>query len=326
MSNDGRVLNVSLAPGSGALRATKPPHPRPGGAGGGGQLAAGFEPQPDWNLSNDGGHTISDLVFVNQYVGAAGAWSQGDIDNIDWALEAAMSDETLQSVIAQYYNGPITSTMLPSGRHEVALPATVYKDTAERLAASLYEAGALQGHDPASCVIDIMLPEGIVLSDDFSPGYQPPAGAEQALERRRRGTIKLDDGDAASSKQGLGGYHGDINVGGTRVYYAVGVYSKGDNGIPAFLEPWKSVVATFYHELNEARTDADVEEVNATGDGKLLGWYSQTGQGEIGDLPINACGEDLALVFKEVALTNDPRSVPIQIMWSNKADGPATSI
>jgi hypothetical protein len=32
------------------------------------------------------------------------------------------------------------------------------------------------------------------------------------------------------------------------------------NGIPVFDQPWKKVVATFYQELNEARTDADVED------------------------------------------------------------------
>ena len=42
--------------------------------------------------------------------------------------------------------------------------------------------------------------------------------------------------------------------------YSVGVFSEGNNGIVAFNNSWKNVVATFYHELVEARTDADVEE------------------------------------------------------------------
>jgi hypothetical protein len=54
------------------------------------------------------------------------------------------------------------------------------------------------------------------------------------------------------------------------VYYAVGVYSQTEtdgtvNGIPVFEQPWKNVVATFYHELNEARTDADVEDAIRAG-------------------------------------------------------------
>ncbi len=169
-----------------------------------------------------------------------------------------------------------------------------------------------------------MLPKGIVLSDELSSGSTAPAGAEEAWERRRAGTIKLDPDNAADSGHGLGGYHGSIHLeGGVEVYYAVGVYSEGNNGIAAFDEPWKNVVATFYHELNEARTDPGVEDVNATGNNNLLGWYSQEGQGEIGDLPINACGGNLGLVFQEVALADG--TVPIQLMWSNLASGPAAT-
>lgn len=319
-----RTLNVVLAPGSDAHRATHPAKPRPSGGPRSASLAAGFEPLPEWNLLRPQGRTIGDLVFVNVYVGKRGAWAPDDVGRIDDALIAAMTDERLQGVIAQYYDGPPSSRMLQSVQHEAELPATVYKDTAEELAASLYVGGVLAGENPADCVINIMLPKGIYLSDDFSPGFHPPAGGEQQHERRRRGTIRLPDDDAASSRRGLGGYHGSVRPdAGSKVCYAIGVRSEGHNGIAAFDEPWKSVVATFYHELNEARTDPDVEEVNATGDGGLLGWYSQVGRGEIGDLPINACGGDLALVFQEVPLAGGGGKVPIQLMWSNDADGPA---
>jgi hypothetical protein len=180
-------------------------------------------------------------------------------------------------------------------------------------------------------MICMMLPPGTVLSDDFSPGYAPPASGAEAYERRRRGVIKVDKDDAASSKNGLGGYHGSIHLAdGTEVFYAVGVYSRteadgSENGIPAFDQPWKNVVATFYHEINETRTDAAVEDVNSTGNDNLLGWYSQTGQGEIGDLPINASNGQLDLVFKEIALSDGSGTVPIQLMWSNADNGPAAS-
>src|SRR5512142_2055630 len=67
-------------------------------------------------------------------------------------------------------------------------------------------------------------------------------------------------------------------------YYAIGVYSEqladgSTNGIPVFDAPWKNVVATFYHELNEARTDADVEDAIRAGNDpsatKFLGWVSR---------------------------------------------------
>jgi hypothetical protein len=318
-------MNVVLGPGSTAHRhapngrpalVTEPPSDA---------LAPGFEPQPSWNLTNFGGPTIAELTFVNRYAGGAAAWSQQDMAHIDGALSSAMSDAGLQTVIAQYFPRPITSTMLASAVHDGQMPATVFKDTAESLVQQLHGEGALGTADPANSVINIMLPPGIVLSDDFSPGFQPPAGQEEATARRKRTVLRIDADDAADSKHGLGGYHGSIHLSdGTEIFYAVGVYSEGDNGIVAFDQPWKNVVATFYHELNEARTDPDVEDVNATGSDKLLGWYSQTGQGEIGDLPINASGGDLSLVFQEVALSDGSGTVPIQLMWSNKDDGPAS--
>jgi hypothetical protein len=316
-------MNVVLEPGSRAHRAAPRPSMADVAASGSGDLASGFQPQPSWNLQNFGGPTIADLTFVNRYVGGSENWSADDMSNIDQALSKAMSDPDLQGVIAQYYPGPITSTMLPSAVDAAPVPATVYKDVAEQLATQLHAEGALGGSDPSSTVINIMLPKGIVLSDDFSPGHQPPAGQEQADARRKAGVIKIDPDDAADSKNGLGGYHGSVHVAdGTEIYYAVGVYSEGDNGIAAFPDSWKNVVATFYHELNEARTDAAVEDVNSTGNDGLLGWYSQTGQGEIGDLPINEAN-DLSLVFQEVPLADGSGTVPIQLMWSNAAAGPA---
>lgn len=329
-----RLFNVVLGPRSAAHKATRPlttvagdgAESTPPPASSESASAPASVPRADWNLIAGAGRTIADLVFVNRYVGEQDAWAHSDIANIDRALEAAMSDQTLQSVIAQYYVGSITSRMLPSKQVRMFLPATVYKDTVEQLVSELHAEGVLAGEDPASSVINVMLPEGVLLSDDFSAGFQPPAGSESAYLRRKEATIKLEDGDAAGSRDGLAGYHGSVHLGGgMTIYYAVGVYSKGDNGIVAFEEPWKNVVATFYHELNEVRTDPDVEDVNRTGDEAWLGWYSQQGQGEIGDLPINSCGGDVSLIFKEVPLADGSGVVPIQLMWSNQADGPAES-
>jgi hypothetical protein len=337
-----RWLNVVLEPGSRAHHHA--PHPQGGPAAGNGapaapapgapsHLAAGFQPQPDWNMTDSGGPTIANLTFVNRYLGGAVGWagSPDDIKNIDGALSSALSDPVLESVIAQYFQGPITSAMLPSAVVEGNLPATFYKDNAEATARQLHDAGALGDAAQASSVICMMLPQGIVLSDDFSPGFQPPAAQAEDYAHRKRRVIKVGEDDAADSRNGLGGYHGSIHLDdGSEVYYAVGVYSEtaadgSSNGIDAFGVPWKNVVATFYHELNEARTDAAVEDVNSTNNDKLLGWYSQTGQGEIGDLPINACQGNLKLVFQEVPLAGGAGTVPIQLMWSNADDGPASS-
>jgi len=135
--------------------------------------------------------------------------------------------------------------------------------------------------------------------------------------------VILADGNV-TSEHGLGGYHG--SVGGH--YYAVAVYSEGTNGIAAFDEPWKNVCATVYHELQEARTDPDVEEAARTGKTSYLGWYSPRG-GEIGDIPIvqidSTGGGDLSTVFKQVPLAAGGGTVPIQLMWSNRDSAPASS-
>jgi hypothetical protein len=154
-----------------------------------------------------------------------------------------------------------------------------------------------------------MLPPGVVLTTDADGGV---------------GKLKGDD-DEDSSLEGLGGYHGSAHVEDRVIYFAVGVYSqhtsKLRNGIPFWPDPWKNVVATFYHELNEARTDPDVEEFNRTGHPHLIGWYADVdGGGEIGDIPINEAGS-LALVMAEVPLAAGG-TAPIQLMWSNAVHGP----
>ena len=91
----------------------------------------------------------------------------------------------------------------------------------------------------------------------------------------------LIEDDEFDSLSGLGGFHGSIHVPGSNpitIYYAVGVYSENlpdgtTNGIPVLDMAWKNVVATFYHELNEARTDPDVGDARLIND-PHLGWYS----------------------------------------------------
>ena len=92
----GRRLNVVLRPGSPAHNAyyaragLRVPSVAPE------ELAAGFKPRPELNLQNFGGKTITDLVFVNKYLGGQGAWDPSDISSIDGALSKAMSDTALQ--------------------------------------------------------------------------------------------------------------------------------------------------------------------------------------------------------------------------------------
>jgi hypothetical protein len=287
--------------------------------------AAGFPAQPSLNLKRYPGRTIEHLTFTNVYLGGAAAWASDDIAKIDWALPAAMRDVHLNNVLAQYYGGRVPTTAFkPSRVLEGPLPHRVFRGTIEGFVAGLESANALSAFQLASTVFCFMLPKGVLLSDLMSAGHQ-----HRDEDEPPRFNPALAEHDELDSLHGLGGYHGSIHPKhgaktGT-VYYAVGVYSDADNGIVAFRQPWKSVCATFYHELCEARTDPDVEDAIRAGDtprsDDFLGWYSPRG-GEIGDIPMDEAGANLGKVMKEVRLTGGTRRVPIQLMWSNAAGGP----
>jgi hypothetical protein len=109
----------------------------------------------------------------------------------------------------------------------------------------------------------------------------------------------------------------------------VGVFSEARpdgtvNGIHAFDQPWKNVVATFYHLLNEARTDADVEDAIRAGNdpngAKFLGWVSRQGE-ECGDFPVYEASPR-TLVFQEVPKADGSGTVPVQFLYSVAVHGP----
>ena len=287
--------------------------------------AQGFPAEPNLNMRDFGGRTIEHLTFTNVYLGAAGAWSADDMEKIDAGLAAAMTDAHLNNVLAQYYaDGKPTTQFKPSRTLPGPLPQRVFRDTIEGFVAGLETSNGLSGFDLGSTVFCFMLPRNVVLVDGAKGGH-----AEHDDDDDDSANLALREKDeAVDSKHGLGGYHGSIhpNRGGKTetVYYAVGVYSEGANGIVAFDEPWKSICATFYHELCEARTDPDVEDaIRAGNDPKandFLGWYSPRG-GEIGDIPMEEAGANLGAIMKDVPLAKGG-TAPVQLMWSNAVGGP----
>ena len=335
-------------------------------------LASGLGSTPAHNLRFRGGRTVPKLTYVNLYVGGKAAWAPADIQNIDRALGAAMTDPRLDTVINQYFpSGPVTTAVVPSQVLAGPKPDTVTRATMDTLVRDqVISAGRLNQFDPATTLFNFFLPRGVVLTTDggaqaaaeesasspFSVNTvttirsgkvvttvtvattataadQAPSGDsdDDPMSHypvrsgvRKGGPLGGDPDDAASSLNGLGGYHGSVHAGGTVIYFAVGVFSESlpdgsQNGIVAFDEAWKNVVATFYHELQEARTDPDVEDAIRTQNSNFIGWNSDQGE-EIGDFPVFEA-DPLQQVFKEVQLVNGD-TAPIQLLYSNRENGP----
>jgi hypothetical protein len=271
-----------------------------------GQIAPGFTADAQYDMAYFGGKTVQSATVVPLYVGGSGAsgsaaqWAPSDITAIDNALAQALTDANLETVMAQYFPAAPSVTVASSGTVSND-SASLQQSDIETMVSAQFAAGGLTG-DYASTLFCFLL----------SPGTE------------------LFASDGSDSHNGLGGYHGSVSVSGSSgqqtVYYAAGVYSETSggvtNGIPAFDQPWKNVVATFYHEINEWRTDADVEKATGSNVNGILGWYAQQ-YGEIGDIPITEAGQNLSEVFVEVTLTSGSGSVPVQLMYSNYDHGPA---
>jgi hypothetical protein len=326
-------------------------------------LAADLGATPAHNLRFRGGRTIRSLTYLNLYVGGKEAWAASDIQEIDRALAAVMTDSRLDTVINQYFpDGPVATSAAPSQMLPGPKPQTVTRATMDALVREhVVSAGRLNQFDPATTLFNFLLPRGVVLTTDggAQAAAKAPAPSPFSVNTvttirsadvvttvtvattaavaaptgipdtdgdgdRKGGPLGGDPDDAASSLGGLGGYHGSVHAGGTVIYFAVGVFSEmltnGDqNGIVAFDDPWKNVVGTFYHEMQEARTDPDVEDAIRTQNRNFIGWNSDQGE-EIGDFPVFEA-DPLQLVFKEVPLVNGG-TAPIQLMYSNRVNGP----
>src|SRR5579859_324995 len=281
-------------------------------------LAPGLPPTPEHNLIFHGGKTIANLSYANYYVGGADAWNSNDIQSIDTALAAAMADQNLNNVMVQYYPGGKISTAFQGSQILAGPPpAVVSQGDVENLVSTMSNMGQFDNLDLTTTVVNFLLPSGTILNTNPDPTTQAisarlenPRAQAPAVKKTLRSPVVPQE-DEEDSTQGLGGYHGSVRVGVAPekiVYYAVGVFSEQlangtTNGIVAFDTPWKNVVATFYHELNEARTKHDVEDAIRAGNDpsavKFLGWTSKQGE-ECGDFPVFEAGNDLSLVFQEV--------------------------
>lgn len=281
------------------------------------------------DLKYHGGRTIRDLHYVNFYVSGDTKWSRTDIEQIDTRLTAAMRDTQLNNVLLQYFdNQPIRTTALPSHPLVGYTPKTVTRGDIQAMIGWLHHQGFLSSFDLQNTVFNLLLPPGSVLTVDDRVSFDvSDEVAASVSPRSSNGVPSFEEGDSLT---GLAGYHGSVvTANNERVYYTVSVYSQRGtggttNGIPAFAEPWKNVVATLYHQLVESRTNPDVEEAmrNASEENakQYLGWVSESGL-EVGDGPIRS-NIPLSSIFREVPLTNGSGTVPVQLLWSNAIHGP----
>jgi len=266
-------------------------------------IAPGVNPSPLHDLIFHGGKTVPQMQYKNYFIGGTASWEASDIASIDAALAAAMRDRQLNNMAVQYFPGSkMSCDVIDSQILEIPKPKSFGEPDVQNLVKKLFTDGSLPSSDLSSTIFNFML----------------PSGSELKLGKD-------------SSFHGLGGYHGSLHVkkpgqGSTTLYYSVGVFSEilpngNENGIVAFDKSWKNVVGTFYHELNEFRTDADVDDAINGGNNDFLGWMSRQGE-EIGDQPIFAAGNDLSRVFKQVKATGTKKtSLPVQFLYSNFVHG-----
>jgi hypothetical protein len=260
-------------------------------------IAPGVSPMPLEDLIFHGGKTVPQMQYQNIYGGSSADWQESDISAIERGIASAMRDRRLNDVIGQYFPGtqlscePLEHLLLDEDK-----PLFLDEPDVQALMVRLFRAGELNATDPSTTIFNLVLPRG----------------TELALGE-------------STSLLGLGGYHGSVHLRSstgriTTLYYSANVFSEGDNGIPVFDRPWKNVVGTLYHELNEFRTDADVSDAIQTGDNDFLGWMSRRGH-ECGDEPI-AVATSLEQVFKELMAGAGSERIPVQFMYSNRAHGP----
>ncbi len=271
-----------------------------------GQILRTSASSGDQDLKHRGGKTIPDLTYVNIYMGGRQAWADADRKNIDWALSGAMTDSYLNHVLMQYFDDqPISASYRGSFILDGFSPTRMSQANIREVIRILHSRGSFEQLPLESTAICFYLPKGMILDD-------PDTGTN------------LAPASDSSSLQGLGAYHGSVRLGQQTVYYAVGAYaermSNGQmNGIPVFRVPWKDITATFYHQLQEIRTDPDVDDAISTRQERYAGWVSDTGS-EIGDFAIE--GGPLEDVFVEVPLANGGGTVPVQLCYSNAVHGP----
>src|SRR2546426_979507 len=78
-------------------------------------IVPGIPPSPAHDLIFHGGKTVPQMHYTNFYLGGSQSRKKSDINSVNTALAAAMSDTHLSNVITQYFpSKQIGCTFLPS--------------------------------------------------------------------------------------------------------------------------------------------------------------------------------------------------------------------
>lgn len=260
------------------------------------------------DLIKQGGQVLPQSLFRNIFLGGDEVWGPTDPSLIDGAIKRALTDRRLENVMRQYFEGSSISCDGQDPEFPLWTPQPeVGREDVDAILTNLFQENPKLVRDLDATLFNIILPRGVVLRSGQS-----------------------------TSRIGLGGFHGStsLRIGNQRqsVYFSLNVFSEqtpedGRNGIPVFDQPWKNIVATLYHEINEFRTDPDVEKANSAETEEealeLIGWISRANE-EVGDHPLSG-SHALSEVFQEVLLADESRRVPVQFMYSNAlhdAQGP----
>jgi hypothetical protein len=288
-------------------------------------------------LVRRGGRTIYDLSYKNFYYGTI--WRQDENsaivnrhararEKIEQAIAAAMTDSDLNRLLSQYFpHRPITANPLPPAIIDDA-PRTTSPDIPfNEIDIRSVIAGLVRTHlanlDLASTAINIILPQGMSLEILGLDEQERPSDAP-----RMPGVPR----DAPFYASGLAGYHGSVaeTIAGkpVDVLYSVVAWSDGGTGIPVpNWSGWENIVATLYHELQEIRTNPDVDLAVRSGNNALIGWNTDPVEGpdgqdcrEIADLPLVLHNTYRYEAFTRVVVKGcdgDLMEVPIQRIWSD---------
>jgi len=175
-----RPMNIHVAQGSHAERKYRAMVGLPGGeAVLAEDLAPGFKPTRSHDLIFHKGKTIQALTFANFYIGGQQSWKASDIKAIDKALAAAMSDQSLNNVMIQYFNNqPVSSTLKGSQVLLGPSPSQFTQGDVEHLVRTLHTQGRFSGYEFGSTVFNFMLPSGT--DEQRNSDVRPPCSPTQS--------------------------------------------------------------------------------------------------------------------------------------------------